>query len=66
MKALKKEMVLKGLSNTALAKKINVSPVTVHYWLNGHSRPWASNVKKLKQLGFSDIACLEPSRDVEI
>lgn len=66
MKILKKEMVLMGLSNKKLAKEIGVTPVTVHYWLTGHSRPWASNVKKLKELGFSDIACLEPSREVEI
>ena len=66
MKALKKEMKLKGYGNKELAKRLNVSKTTIYKWLRGDFVPNPANVEVLKQLGFSDTACLEPSRQVEV
>ena len=66
MKALVLEMKLKGYTMNDLADKLNISIQSVHNWLSGKFRPTPKNVKKLKELGFSDLACLEPNRDVEI
>ena len=66
MKQLQKEMKLKGITNVQLAKRIGVSAMAVHNWLSGRYSPTAPNVKKMKQLGFSDSACLDPSKDIEV
>lgn len=66
MKALKKEMRLKGYGYKELAKRIGVSKTTIYKWLNGDFLPKPGNVETLKGLGFSDVACLEPSKDVEV
>lgn len=66
LKILKKEMKLKGLSPEGLAKKLNVSKQTVHNWVVGDCVPMAESAGALKNLGFSDAACLEPSKEVEV
>ena len=65
MKILKKEMKLKGYKNKELAKCIGVSKTAVYKWLKGEFLPNPDNILALKGLGFSDTACLEPSKNVE-
>lgn len=66
MEILRKEMKLKGYSIISLGKEINTSAPNIHGWLSGKFFPNAKSVKKLKDLGFSDTAVLDPSRDVEV
>jgi transcriptional regulator with XRE-family HTH domain len=66
MKALRKEMKLKGYGDKELAKRVGVSRTTIYKWLNGDFLPKPGNIEILKGLGFSDTACLEPSKDVEV
>jgi len=66
LKALKKEMKLKGYKNKELAKRLGVSKTTVYKWLKGEFCPNNDKIKILKGLGFSNTACLEPSKDVEV
>jgi len=66
LKILKKEMKLKGLSPAGLSEKIGASKQTIYYWIYGVCLPAAKFAKALKDLGFSDAACLEPSRDVTV
>jgi transcriptional regulator with XRE-family HTH domain len=66
MQILKKEMKLKGLTSLALSEAVNVDPATVSAWLKGTYTPAPKTVKKLKELEFSDVACLDPAREVEI
>lgn len=66
MQILKKEMKLKGLTLQELAGKVGVTIGSVSGWINGDNEPRAKHVKKMKNLGFSDAACLTPSKEVEI
>ena len=65
MKVLRKEMKLKRMTVTNLAEKVGVSKTTIMKWLNGKSHPGFDNMDKLEALGFSQTACLEPSKEVE-
>jgi len=66
MEILRKEMKLKGFSVIRLGKEINIHPTNIYGWFSGKFLPNASSVKKLKSLGFSDTAVLDPSKDVEV
>ncbi len=65
MKVLKKEMKLLGYRNKEIAKRLGVSKTTIHNWLTAVYTPSVEQIKTLKELGFSDTACLEPSKEVE-
>jgi len=67
MKILEKEARLKGESIKSLADKIGISQTAVYKWLedNATVHPSPKNVLKLKELGFSDTACLDPSKEVD-
>jgi len=66
MEILKKEMKLAGISPTDLSEKIGVSTQTIYNWIDGDCTPKAQFAGALKKLGFSDAACLEPSKEVEV
>lgn len=66
MEIFKKEMKLKGLTVADLAIKINITQSNIHAWIAGNHRPSARYIPKLQELGFSDTACLDPSKDVEV
>ena len=66
MEILKKELKLKGFTIKELAAEINVSETAIYLWLSGTYFPKAVHVKKLLSMGFSEAACLQPSRKVEI
>lgn|GEM_PF-1177403 len=66
MEILRKEMKLRGLSTIGLAIKINVSKQTIYNWIEARCVPTAQYAGALKNLGFSDTACLQPSKDVEV
>jgi len=66
LKVLKKEMKLLGYKNKDLAEKLNVSRQTVTNWISGICVPSAYQIKPMQNLGFSDTACLEPSKEVEV
>ena len=65
MQILKKEMKLMGYTAKSLADRLGLSSPSVHAWMNG-IKPSPSSILKLKQLGFSDTACLDPRKDVEV
>ena len=65
MKILKKEMKLKGYSNTKLANELDITQGAVSLWLSGDSKPSLENIEKLRNLGFSDTAALAPDKEVE-
>jgi transcriptional regulator with XRE-family HTH domain len=65
LQILRKEMSLRGLTAKDLATKIGLSAASVHAWMNG-SKPSPSSVVKLKELGFSETACLDPGKDIEV
>ena len=58
MQILKKEMKLKGLTIKRFAALVGITTANVHGWFNGDYKPSPSKIKILKDLGFSDIACL--------
>lgn len=66
MKALKREMKLKGYGNKELAKRIGVSKTTIHNWLTGVCAPKPEHVNILLALGFSENVCLNPSKELEV
>lgn len=66
MKILRKEMKLKGYTNFELAEKLNRDPSSITAWLKGDYLPSPGATKALIELGFSEAACLEPSKDVEV
>jgi len=66
MQILKKEMKLKGFTITDLASIVGVTIGSVSGWVNGNAIPTPKYVKRLKDLGFSDTACLNPSKDIEV
>ena len=49
-----------------LAEKVGVSKTTIMNWLNGKCSPSFDNMDSLNALGFSNTACLEPNKDVEV
>ena len=66
MEILRKEMKLKGYTSIALAEELDIKTPTITAWFSGLYNPTPAIVKKMKSLGFSDAACLQPARDVEI
>ena len=66
MEILRKEMKLKGFTIKTLAKTLGVTTANIHGWFNGSYRPSVSSISRLQKLGFSDAACLEPSKDIEV
>jgi len=64
MKILDQERRLMGLTIADLAYKLNVSNASIHFWKKGQL-PSPKNVKKLKDMGFSDAACNYPWKEVE-
>jgi len=66
MQLLKKEMRLKGFNIKELAQRVGVSPGNISGWLNGSHLPTSKHVKILSDLGFSDGACLNPSKNIEV
>jgi transcriptional regulator with XRE-family HTH domain len=66
MKILEKEMKLKRMTAGKLADAVGVSKQTITNWTNKKFRPKVEHIEKLKALGFSDTACLEPSKEVEV
>lgn len=66
MQILKKELKLLGVSVAEFAEQLNVSETAVYLWITGRFLPKTVHIKKMRQLGISDTACLEPSKDVEV
>lgn len=67
MQILRKEMKLKGLTSKDLAKKIDgITESSVKKWLMGEFNPGIKIIPQLLALGFSETACLNPSKDVEV
>ncbi len=67
MQILRKELKLKGWDAEDLADKLDgVSESAVKAWIKGTYKPRTKIVPKLKELGFSETACLNPSKDVEV
>lgn len=66
MEIFRKEMKLLGYSITSLGKEMGKGASNIHGWINGDFVPNAESIKKLKQIGFSDTAVLNPSKEVEV
>ena len=66
LKVLKKEMKEKRMTFKDLSEKIGVSRTTINNWISGKCSPSFANMDSLAELGFSNTACLEPSKDVEV
>ena len=66
MKILKAEMKLMGITIKELSTEMGVTVGTVSNWIHGNNEPTPRHTKRLRGLGFSDAACLEPSKDVEV
>jgi len=66
MKALVKEMKQKRVTREQLAKAIGVSRQTVFNWISGSCSPSFENMDALKDLGYSETACLAPDQEVEV
>lgn len=54
-----------GLTMGRVGVKIGVSNKTLTQWVNGVCRPRPENVLKLKDLGFSQKAIANPSKEVD-
>jgi len=65
LKILRKEMKIKRMKPADLAEKVGVSKTTIMNWLAGTCSPSFENMDRLNELGFSQTACLEPSKEVE-
>lgn len=66
MQIFKKEMKLMGLSGVDVAKELEIEKQNISGWISGNYKPGPKMVLKLKEIGFSDTACLNPSKDVEV
>ena len=66
MRILKAEMKLKGITIKELSELLDVTVGTVSNWIHGKNSPTPKYTKQLRDLGFTDTACLEPSKDVEV
>ena len=60
---LRRQRLARGLSQTALAKKLNVVPSTVSLWESGESCPKAETIPKLARL--LGVDSLELTRLIE-
>jgi len=66
MQILKKEMKLTGWDIPKLSDALGVSTATISNWRTGKYKPTAKHVDQLRKLGFSETACLEPDKEVEV
>ena len=66
MEILRKEMKLKGYTSISLADELNIKTPTITAWFKGLYSPTPKNVKRMKDMGFSETACLNPSKEIEI
>jgi len=68
MKIFEKESKLLGLTLKQVSERIGISSTAIYMWMNskGRAKPRPENITKLKALGFSDTACLEPYKDIEV
>lgn len=66
MEILRKEMKLNGFTSAQLAKRLNKDPSAIAAWLSGLYIPNPDDIKILKELKFTDTACLNPSKLVEV
>lgn len=66
MEILKKELKQKRMTRRTLAEKAGVSFQTTCNWISGKCSPSFENMDTLKKLGFSESACLDPSKEVEV
>jgi len=64
MEILRKEFKLKGKTVLEFAKDLNVSETAVYLWLSGKFLPKAVHIKKMIDLGYSEDAVLNPSKEV--
>ena len=64
MKALKRELKLIGLTNGDLARILKVSDGAVTKWMSGQNLPRPVHVKKMVEMGISEDAAIEPSKEV--
>jgi transcriptional regulator with XRE-family HTH domain len=66
LEVLRKELKQKRMTRRKLAESLGVSFTTICNWISGKCSPSFENMDSLKALGFSETACLEPSKDVEV
>lgn len=66
MKIIVKEMKLLGFTHKAAASAIGVSEKTIGEWVAGRCKPFSTRIPKMKEIGFSDTAILNPTKDVEV
>ena len=66
MEILRKELKLRGETISDLAKKLKVSDTAIYLWMSGKFSPKAIYVKQMVDMGFSEEACLEPSKEIEV
>ena len=66
MKALSKEIKLLGLSTEEFGKEIGVSRQSVYNWLKDKVNPKAKHIKRMREIGISEEAALNPSKEVEV
>jgi DNA-binding transcriptional regulator YiaG len=55
-----------GLNFPALSKAAKVAVGTIHRWENGQTKVTPHNYKKLKEIGFTDSALLNPTKEITI
>lgn len=66
MKLIVKEMKLLGLTHKDAALKIGVSEKTIGNWVSGSCLPAVKNIKSMVRAGFSELAILCPTMEVDI
>lgn len=68
MQILRKELKLRGWSVEKLRAELGYGATesAIKSWMAGRSNPRAEMVKRLLDLDFSETACLNPSKDVEV
>lgn len=58
---LTKELRVLGLDHEAAAKKIGVTPSAISQWVNGKTLPTPINTMKLREIGVTKEARMNPS-----
>jgi len=66
LEILKKELKQKRMTRRKLADSLGVSFTTICNWITGKCAPSLQNMDGLKDLGFTETACLDPSKEVEV
>ena len=65
MKRLQYELVRHGFTPSRLAKKINITRQSVHYWLSGKASISIESMCRLHALGFDIKALEKPTEEIE-